>query len=244
MLTSRTIAAMSLVALTTVAFPAWAQTQTITGAAGGDSDRQVVTYGGIQNTPWFADTNARKELQLTDQQYEELNRAYQRAYQDYARGLKELDPNLAGVEARERRRALANRFYQDFSQSAETVFRDPQNIRRYNQLDLQYRGYNAFHDPLIREKLDLTDEQRQKFNNYEQDWNTKMARLYREYPNDPDRVMKNFNENRMEYQNNLKTVFTPSQRRAWETMIGHPYEFTPDVYFGTTSTTVSKPELK
>ena len=234
-----TLFGMTLIATST---NGWAQTTA--AQTTGISDRQAATYGGIQSTPWFSDLTARKELQLSDQQHEELSRGYGRAYQDYERGLKDIDPNLTGVEASDRRRALANRFYQDFSQSAETVFRDPQNIRRYNQLDLQYRGYNAFHDPLVRQKLDLTDEQRQKFNRYEQNWNDRMSRLHRDYSNDPDQVLKQFNENRMEYQNNLNTVFTPEQRRAWETMIGNSYQFSPDVYFGSTSTTVAKPVVK
>lgn len=239
---SRTVCLTSMLCINAVCSTGWAQT--IGAEAGGDSDRQVANYGGINRTPWFVDSNSRKELQLTDQQFEDLNRGYSRAYSDYERGLKDLDPSLTGAETRDRQRALANRFYKDFSTSAETVFRDPQNIRRYNQLDLQYRGYNAFHDPLVRERLDLTDEQRQKFNRYEQDWNSRMSRIHRDYSSDPDQTIKQFNENRMEYQNNLRTVFTPKQRQAWEEMIGNPYDFAPHTYFGDNSTTVAKPPLK
>ena len=51
---------------------------------------------------------------------------------------------------------LRQGFNKNFSTATNEVFTDAQQRQRYNQLYLQYQGYEAFSDPMVQEKLNLT----------------------------------------------------------------------------------------
>ena len=185
----------------------------------------------ITQTPWFNNSAVRQQLNLNDAQFNQLNNAYGNAYSQFQKNISNLDPKLTPSQRVQRTQELQQRFYNSFADPTNQVFTDPQMRARYNQLQLQYRGYDALQDPAIQNQLNLTPEQRQKLAQYQTDWQKTMTELQRAYQANPQSVTTPFNEmNQREFQR-MNAVFNEQQRQTWRQMVGTPYTFQPSVYF-------------
>jgi hypothetical protein len=192
-------------------------------------------FNGINQSPWFGNNATRQQLQINEQQYNQLNNNYQKAYSRYNDGLNGLDRNLTPQAREQRQMQLHDQFRQDFSAGTNDVYTDPTARQRFNGMDYQYRGYSAFNDPTVQKQLNLTDAQRQKFNQYGQDWNQQHSNWQQEYPRNQQLVGKQFSASRVQMQDRIKSTLTPDQQQQWNQMSGQPYNFTPDMYFGNQS---------
>jgi hypothetical protein len=181
--------------------------------------------------PWFGNTNIRRQLKLDDTQYNRLNQGYVQYWTPYHETVTALPADINEAERQKRLAEAYGTFNRGFTKTTGEVFTDPQIRDRYNQLNLQYQGYAAFNDPTVQERLRLTDEQRQAFHRYYNDWNKQMDTYAREYPTNREVVTKEWPNTWKQTRERINTTLTPEQRRTWTEMIGEPYEFTPDVYF-------------
>lgn len=75
-------------------------------------------------------------------------------------------------------------------------------------------------------------------------WNQQMAKWNADYANNRDSVVNAYNQNQQQFQTNVNNVLTPAQQEQWQTLIGKPYNFGPDVYFKSVPITTAKPVLK
>jgi hypothetical protein len=189
--------------------------------------------GGIQQSPWFNSPAVRQQLNMTNDQFNHLNTAHQNAWKQYQQGINGLDKNLSDDQRQQRIRDLEQNYYNSFSNSANSVFTDAQQRQRYNQLYWQYRGYGAFDDSAVANKLNLTPDQRAKLNQYRQDWSQQMNELGPLYQSDRDQAAKQFNTMQNQAGKNLNTLLTPEQQKTWQQMTGEPYTFHPEAYFQT-----------
>lgn len=203
-------------------------------------------FNGVNQSPWFGNATIRQQLQLNDAQYNQLNTAYAQAWGRYNQGITGLDKSLAEQERMQRQRGLADSFNKEFGGAIDETLADKTVRQRYNQMDWQYRGYGAFNDPTLQQKLNLTEEQRQKFGNYQNEWDKQLSTWQTEFPNDRDGVSGRFRNARLEWQKRIDSTLTPDQRTMWRDMSGKPFEFPVDVYFqGNAQNNSSlKPELK
>lgn len=201
-------------------------------------------YNGINENPWYSNQAIREHLNLTEDQFNQLNTTYKTAWTRYNDGVTQLGENLNDVERTQRLGELNNTFNRDWNQATGTVFTQPNDRQRFNQLYWQYQQYGAFNDPTLQQKLNLTDAQRQKFRDYDRDWNRQMAKWNADYANNRESVINSYNQYQRDFQNNVNSVLTPQQREQWQSLVGKPYAFTPDVYFQNVPVTTAKPVLK
>jgi len=199
------------------------------------SGGQQVYQGGMGQTPWFSNPEVRQQFKLNDTQYDQLNKSYGESYGRYQQGMKDFGKDLTPEQRGQKMGELQQGFTKDFSTSANKVFTDPQQRQRYNELNLQYQGYNSFSNPTVQEKLNLTPEQRQQLGQQGQEWHKKMAGLGQMYQTDPQGATKQFNAMRKTYGQNVNTVLNPQQQQTWQNMTGQPYNFQPSAYFQTSA---------
>jgi len=186
-------------------------------------------------TPWYSNADVRKQLKIDDATYQKLNDRYVEYWTPYNKVVTTTTPTTVSEAERQKQIAEAyGTFNKGINTATTEVITDPQIRDRYNQLHYQYQGYSAFNDPAIRQRLKLTDEQVQAFNKYNTEWNTRMGTYAGEYATDPATVNKSFPENWKQYRERVNTTLTPEQRTAWNEMIGQPYDFPAEVYFGPT----------
>ena len=188
----------------------------------------------------------RQQLQLSDEQFNKLNKGYTQSWSQYNQGLSGLDKSLAEDQRLQRQQELSGGFSRDFSKTLDNVFTDKSARQRYNQMDWQYRGYGAFNDPTVQQQLKLNDEQRQTFNKYQNEWNQQLNTWQREFGNDRNGVANRFRDTNKELQNRINSTLTPEQRTIWTDLIGKPYDFPADVYLQNGAVVHSnlKPEVK
>lgn len=201
-------------------------------------------YNGIYETPWFSDPSIRQQLRLNDAQYDQLNQSYVRSWNRYNLATSQLGRDLTEQERQDRLNFLNNSFYNGLATLPNDVITDSATRQRYRQLYRQYRGYGAFEDPEVQQELNLTDAQRRSIRNAERQWNRKMSDYNRDYVNNPDAVIKRYNEARPEFQERMKTILTPQQQQAWNDLHGERFDIPAQVYFPNGTVTTAKPVLK
>lgn len=186
-------------------------------------------------TPWYSNAGVRQQLKIDDATYNKLNDKYIEYYTPYEKVVTAAPATTVSEAERQKEIAAAyGKFNTGVNTATTEIITDPQIRDRYNQLHYQYQGYHAFNDPTVRQRLKLTDEQVQAFNKYNTEWNTRMNTYAGEYATDPNTVTKTFPQTWKQTRENINTTLTPEQRKVWGEMIGQPYDFTPDVYFGPT----------
>jgi len=200
-----------------------APSTTGSGTASGQNAARMSYYGGFSQSPWFGSADVRKQLNLTDEQFNQLNSSYGKGWTSFESSLQ--GSGNADAQARdEQMRKSSQTFHSDFMKSAQGTLK-PEQMQRYNQLYLQYRGYDAFMDPAIQTKLNLTDEQKKTFQTQSAEFNRTMNNLYSTSPENRDAVSKQFNDLRQQSRDRINTTLTPEQRRIWQEMTGDPYTF-------------------
>lgn len=187
--------------------------------------------GPIGQTPWFGNKDVRQQLKFSDDHFNRLNNAYGESWSRYQQGVNELGKTLTPDQRSQRMQELQQNFYKSHSTATNEIITDPQMRARYNQLNLQYRGYDAFNDPAVQQKLSLTAEQRQKLGQYNQEWQKSMGQMHRDYATDREGVTKRFGEMRQQDQDRMDKLFTEQQRTTWRELTGDPYNFQPNFYF-------------
>lgn len=199
-------------------------------------------YDYYGNTPWFAVPSIRLHLGMNDKQYDEFNSNYQKSWRAYNREYQGISNKLTPAERRRRTVELRNQFHTNLVRDNAKVFQDPASADRYNQLHLQYLGYDAFNDPNLQNKLNLTPEQTQQLNRANDRWNQQLFNWQRDYPTHRDLVSKQFAASRAAQQQQINQILTPEQRQIYEQSVGEPFDFTPEVYFPPAAATESRPE--
>ena len=213
--------------------------KTLKNSQPGSADPVYDPYS-INQTPWFSNSAVRSELNLTDDQYNRLNKGYTQSWTRYNSNLSGLKSDLAQQERLRQRQELYGTFHKDFSTGMDDIVTDAAARRRYQQLHWQYRGYGAFNDPAIQKQLKLTDPQRLQLSNYDREWNTQMQGWNKNYAAQRDITTKRYNESRAQYHERINSTLTPEQQAAWSEMAGKPYDFPADVYLSSPKNAQSK----
>jgi hypothetical protein len=194
---------------------------------------QGANYGGFNQNPWFGDQAVRSHLKFSADQYNGLNKAYGEAWTKYNSNLGQLGNTLTGQQRAKKLQDLQATFHRSVNASIERVLTDPQQRQRYEQLHLQYQGYGAFNDATLQQKLRLTDEQRQKFAQYRQEWHKQMGLYHQSYPTDPQSTTNRYNELAKQTSERFNSVLNEEQKHMWSQITGEPYHFPPSVHFVT-----------
>lgn len=176
--------------------------------------------GSFGQRPWFEDMGVRQHLKLTQEQYDRLNKAYSDLYTRHSKDFSSLD-KLEGEQRSQREAQLSQQFHQGFSKSTHDVL-NPQQQQRWGQLHLQYQGLDAFQDPMVQQKLNLTQEQLQQIRQASQEYQRQMAEIRRSDAKDAGRRLS---ELRQRSNERIQTILNEQQQQSWQGMIGEPYNF-------------------
>jgi hypothetical protein len=172
-------------------------------------------------------------LNLNNNQFNSLNRAYQNAYNRYNQGLNNLSPNLTEQQRQLQMQQLQSQFNQSLSGTVNDTLNNPQTVSRFNQLNRQFMGFNAFNDPAIRQQLNLTPAQVRQLRTLSNNWRQQLQQFRQGAGNDLSSVdQTQWNQLWQQYGTQLNGVLTPEQQQMWAQQVGQPYMFPPNAYFG------------
>jgi len=224
----RIVAAVFAVGAVLVSGPVFAQkraTQTqgsAQGTAQGTGQAQF-NYGGISQQPWFSNQGVRKQLGINEDQYNRLNKTWGQNWTKYNTEM----GRLSDVPENQRYDRL-NQSYQTFNKGFTTSANEvltPEQQKRYNQLYLQYQGYNAFNDPTVQQKLNLTEDQKEKLRKHSTEMYTQQGEINSAARTDRQGASKRFDTLRQRDREWTNSFLTPQQQQSWRQMTGEPYEF-------------------
>ena len=174
----------------------------------------------------LGNASVQKELKLDDQQIEKAKEARR---EDAARRCTEARESLQGLEGEERRTKMAEINARSTSRPLKSVgeFLKPEQVARLKQISYQVSGLQAFNDPEVAKKLNLTDAQKTEIREIEQEAMREMRPIFqRGFQNDREgpamKKMAEAVEGRPLARS--KPNSTTSSRRAWKEMLGAPFE--------------------
>jgi hypothetical protein len=202
--------------------------------------RTTINNQGVSASPFFSDPGARRQLNMTDAQFNRLNAAYRNAYGRYNQAASQLNPNLTEAQRMQQLQQLQNQFNSDMSGTLNNTFTDPRMLNRYNQLNRQFMGFTAFNDPAIRQQLNLTPDQFRQLRTLNNNWRQQLQQFRRGAGNNLGNVdQQQWTQMWQQYASQLNGVLTPAQQQTWSQLIGQPYAFSAGAYFNQPATGIS-----
>jgi hypothetical protein len=208
----------------------------VNGTAGLNSNASSNNRGAFQNsgvnqTPFFNDPGVRSQLNMNDAQYNSLNQGYQNAYRRYNQSLNNLNnPNMTQQQREAQMQQLETQFNQNFDGTVNSTLNNPQTLNRYNQLNRQYQGFNAFNDPAVRKQLNLSQDQIRQFRTLSGNWRQQLQQLRQSGGQTVDPAQ--LTQLQQQFATQLNGVLTPEQQQMWSQQTGQAYSFGPQAYFG------------
>jgi hypothetical protein len=194
---------------------------------------------GMSQTPFFADPAVRRQIGMSDAQFNRLMQAHQNALRQFDQNVAQLGSATPGNAAQQRalaREEFQNRFNADFYATVSTTLTDPAMRNRFNQLGLQFRGLSAFSDPLIQQQLSLTPRQQQQLRRLAAEFRRDFMQLRRDTRANPNVVQQQFDDLQTQFANRLSRVLSPSQQQLWTQLIGQPFQFPVTAFVPPTTT--------
>jgi hypothetical protein len=195
-----------------------------------------VFLNGISPTPFFADPRVQQQLNLNPNQLRTLNTAHQNAFARFNQALNNLNnnPNLTPEQRSLQMQQLEAQFNQEFGSSLNTAFPNTQARARFDQLNRQFRGFNAFNDPAIRRELNLTPQQVSQLRALANDFRQQFQQFRRGLGNNINNLTASqqvqWNQLQNSMMTQLNTVLTPEQQQIWSQMIGQQFSFPPSAF--------------
>jgi Spy/CpxP family protein refolding chaperone len=216
----KTALALGLAALMTA--PAWAQQgkgQGRGGFGGGFGMR-----GGGGGGMLLGNKSVREELKVTEEQGTKLDALSSQLQ-------KERDSKLEGVSSKEERaekiRELAPAQNAALQKGLNEILK-PEQVARFEQIQVQTAGAAAFALPRVQEKLKLTDDQKSKIRAIEEEAGQSVREIFQSAQGDREGAQKKFAELRKETLGKATAVLTDSQKATWKELTGAPFELKVD----------------
>jgi len=142
------------------------------------------------------------------------------------------NPNLTPQQREMQQQQLEAQFNQDLSGSVNSTFNNPQVQSRYNQLNRQFQGFNAFNDPSVRKQLNLSQDQIRQLRTLSGNWRQQMQQFRRTGNGQNNVDPAAWAQLQQQFATQLNGVLTPEQQQMWSQQTGQAFSFSPDVYFG------------
>jgi hypothetical protein len=109
-------------------------------------------------------------------------------------------------------------------------FLQPEQVARLKQISHQVRGVQAFSDPEVQKKLNLTDSQKGEIQAIAQESMEGARGLFSQdqSPEEREAAMKKIAELRKQALTKVEAKLNDEQQKTWKELIGAPFEFRPD----------------
>jgi hypothetical protein len=174
-------------------------------------------YAGL-----LGNASVQKELKLDDKQVEkakELADKTNEEMREKRQGLQDLDPQERRTKMMEITREV-----NASTMKAAGEFLKPEQITRLKQIANQQRGAQAFADPEVAQKLNLTEAQKTDIQAIQQESMQEMRSIFQEAQNDREAAMKKMNDLRKQTLSKAEAKLNDEQQKTWKELLGAPFE--------------------
>jgi hypothetical protein len=170
----------------------------------------------------LGNASVQKELKLDDQQVEKAKELAEKTGEK----MQELRESLQGLEGEERMTKMQqlNRELNESTLKSAAAFLKPEQIARLKQISYQQRGAQAFSDPEVSKKLNLTDTQKSDIQTIVQDSFQEMRTIFQENQDDPEARMKKMTELQKQTRAKAEAKLNDEQSKSWKELLGAAFE--------------------
>jgi hypothetical protein len=181
---------------------------------------------GQSGVSLLVNKSVQKELKLSDEQIEKATKASTDLNERRQEKFGELR-DLEQAERQEKMQALGKEFAAESKKLADGIIK-PEQAKRFGEISVQVMGFSAFNDADIQKKLSMTDEQKNKIKDMQQEMMDKATSIREEFQNDQAGRTKKMTELRDELKSKATTLLTDDQKKTWKEMTGEPFAFVPE----------------
>lgn len=174
--------------------------------------------GGLGVAGLIQNEGVQKELNITDDQKTKLREALGKVREDHKDDLAKLRDRDT---AREERQKLMKTLNDDMNKALSSTL-DEKQMKRLHQIGLQTQGARAFLNPEVQSKLKLTDEQKGKIKDINEEAGKQMREIFQGGFN--EEAQKKMAELRKGTLEKTTGVLTADQKKTWQDMTGKPFE--------------------
>jgi Spy/CpxP family protein refolding chaperone len=179
-------------------------------------------FGGGGGAMLLINKSVQTELKVTPEQASKL-KTLADELGEKAQAVREKLQSLSQEERREKMREIGHTQHQAMMKSLGEILK-PEQVTRLEQIHHQVVGVAAFAMPSVQEKLKLTDDQKSKIREIEEESRTSMREAFQGFQGDREGAMKKIAELRKENLGKAVAVLTDSQKATWKEMTGAPFE--------------------
>jgi len=182
--------------------------------------------GGGNLATLLVNTGVTKELKLDDQQIEKAKDLAEKTREKMRENFEQTQ-SLEGEERRNKMQELNRELNAATNPKVAEIIK-PEQLTRLKEISCQVRGAQAFGDPEIAKKLNLSDTQKSDIEAINRDSFAEMRTIREETGDDREAFMKRFTELRKQTLAKAEAKLNDEQQKTWKGMLGAPYEFRPD----------------
>jgi hypothetical protein len=193
--------------------------------------RSNANFHGITRRPFFEAPGVRQQLSLSNDQFTQLKKAHFQAFQRLREAVSGLDQNLSEDDRTQQMQMMEAKFDQEFGNSTDGILNDPRLRSKFDQLNRQYQGLNAFKEPAIRKQFNLTPAQYRQLNDLTNRWRQHMQSAQPGPAEDTAMRQSQRGAQRTSFMNELNTILKPEQRNAWTQLTGQAFDFQSQTFF-------------
>lgn len=176
--------------------------------------------------PLYQNPNVSRSLNLSNDQLSRLRDTTTQLQAQYRNQALQL-VNLPPAERTARMQELERNYTNDLTKHVDRVL-TPEQRTRYRQLELQSRGPGVFADIAVQRQLNLTRDQRERLRAIDEQTNRALRELARTAQGNRTEANRRYEALLRDTDNQINSVLSPDQRRAWQEMVGERFTFPPD----------------
>lgn len=179
-------------------------------------------YGRMEGPSLLMDEGVRQELKLDEQQVgrvKEMAREIAEARREQREVLQSATPE----ERREKIEAIL-RADNEKTQTALRKILKPEQLRRYEQIDLQQQGLRAFASSDVQGRLKLTEAQREQLRTMSDDFQAQMREAMQSTEGTVQERREKIEARQKEQMEKAAAMLDADQKATWQELIGAPYQ--------------------
>ncbi len=131
--------------------------------------------------------------------------------------------DLSQEERREKMQGLARTRAAELVKGMGGILK-PEQVKRFEEIQLQQSGASAFSSPRVQEGLKLTADQKTKLREIIEESSQAMRETFQDLQSDREGAMKKMAELRKQATEKAFGVLTEDQKKSWKGMAGEPFE--------------------
>jgi hypothetical protein len=178
---------------------------------------------GSLNTGLLYNKSVQKELKLSDDQFAKTLKVPQQVYDKYTKEMSEVRKEGQAVFAKQE--ALRNGLDEDTLKAMTGVLK-PEQVKRLKQIEIQARGFRAFHDPKVQKALQLSKDQVAEVKTLDNDLIKTVNQFRVDASKDKkfDELPVKIDAATQEAVKKFVGKLTAEQKKPWKEMTGAPFK--------------------